>query len=252
MATDAPLIGVITPYFREPLAYLEECHASVKAQGAQVIHIMIADGHARPEIDQWDVVHIKLPRPTGDTGNTPRSVGGLVARSMECEFAAYLDADNWYHEGHLASLLELWREKKPQVMTSLRTFHELDRTPLDVFETDENALQHVDTSCLMLHREAFPSLTLWTEIPRPIKNLCDRVFLAGLVHQRYRIVSTGKRTVGYRTPYEGHYIMAGRPVPEGAKSKEIFVGTREYLTSAQGVSECVRQMGFWPPTYIPI
>ena len=41
-----PKIAVITPYYKEPLDVLEECHASVRSQGDHVTHFMIADGHA--------------------------------------------------------------------------------------------------------------------------------------------------------------------------------------------------------------
>ena len=120
-----PKIAVITPYYKEPLDVLEECHASVRSQGDHVTHFMIADGHAKPEIDDWQACHIKLPLSHGDFGNTPRGVGSTLAQSEGYDFITYLDADNWYHDGHIASLLDHIRETKAHVFSSFLTFHDL-------------------------------------------------------------------------------------------------------------------------------
>src|SRR5436189_944226 len=105
MTEAAPRIVVITPYYKEPLAMLRECHESVLRQNPRPHHMMIADGFPRPEIDEWDVGHVRLPIAHGDNGNTPRSVGSVLARVQRFDFVAYLDADNWYHPQHVETLV---------------------------------------------------------------------------------------------------------------------------------------------------
>tara|TARA_B100000674_G_C37112518_1_gene589639 strand:- start:173 stop:316 length:144 start_codon:yes stop_codon:yes gene_type:complete len=45
-----------------------------------------------------------LPSSHGDNGNTPWGVEALMALAEGYQLVAFLDADNWYHEGHIASL----------------------------------------------------------------------------------------------------------------------------------------------------
>lgn len=248
-----PRIAVVTPYFREPLAMLEQGHRSVLAQRPGVEHVMVADGDPRAEIDGWDVRHIKLPLAHDDNGNTPRGIGSLLARNEGYDFIAYLDADNWYHDGHIASLLELWKQRSTPAVASLRTFHAEEGAELKVTDVDEDAFRHVDTSCLMIHRDGYACLPVWLDMPRQLAPICDRVFLAGLLHRRIAIASTGQRTVAFRSRYSAHYRAAGVPVPDGVKDPAAtFAPARAYLTSREGVSACVQALGFWPPSYIAI
>ena len=113
-------VAVITPYYREPVEFLAQCHQSVLAQGVGADHIMVADGHPLDCIDGWKVAHVKLPASHGDNGNTPRGIGSLLASSEGYDFIAYLDADNWYHDGHLRSLLDLWEQKRGVACSSFR------------------------------------------------------------------------------------------------------------------------------------
>ena len=244
-----PKIAVITPYYQEPLAMLRHCHESVRGQGDNVTHFMIADGHAKPEIDEWQACHVRLPSSHGDNGNTPRGVGSLLAQNEGFDYIAYLDADNWYHEGHIASLVDHIRSTKAHVATSFRTFHGVDDAELAVTERAEERLKHVDTSCLFLSKEAFPVTTIWALMPKALSPMCDRVFLGALKHGRYVISSTRQKTVAFRTQYIYHYEMAGVPVPDNAKTGNEFEPALKYLKSNQGIAETVRLLGFWPLHY---
>ena len=245
-------IAVITPYHREPAAILARCHESVRVQGVDVDHFLVADGHPLDEIDAWDVSHVKLPRSHGDNGNTPRGVGSLLASSEGYEFIAYLDADNWYHEGHLRSLLDLWERTGSPACSSFRTFHDISGNDLGISERDEDELRHVDTSCLLIHRSAFDCLPVWVAMPKILSPICDRIFLAALLHRRFAISSTGARTVAFESRYRGHYVSANRPVPDGAKEADFMAPALEYLASRDGVSACVGAMGFWPLSYLKL
>ena len=245
-----PRLAVITPYYREPLEILEQCHRSVITQGVAADHFMIADGHPLDEIDAWNVAHVKLNTAHADNGNTPRGIGSLLARSQGYDFIAYLDADNWYHEGHLRSLLALWEKRGGAACSSLRTFHDLAGNDLGIREPAEDDFRHVDTSCFLVHRSGFDCLTVWLDMPKILGPMCDRVFLAALLHRKLPIFSTQARTVAFRTQYRYHYELANLPVPEDAKGNDVLQRPGEYLLSPDGVSDCIRTLGFWPFTHV--
>lgn len=245
-------IAVVTPYYREPIEVLQQCHESVLTQQvhADVVHLMVADGVPNDAIDAWKVEHIRLPRAHGNNGNTPRAVGALLADAQGCDFIAFLDADNWYHPGHLSSLLRMHESSRVDICSSLRTFHRLDGSNLNVSEAGEDQLQHVDTSCLLLHRNAFPLNNVWFQMPNEISPICDRVFLRAALHQRRSIASTQQRTVAFRTTYEVHYRTAHEVAPEICKSKEEDVRKAlSFLMSVEGVQKTVEKLGFWSASW---
>lgn len=96
-----PRIAVITPYYKEPTAMLHQAHLSVAAQDIAADHFLVADGFPNPEIANWNARHVPLPQAHADNGNTPRSVGSLLADAEGYDFIAYLDADNWFQPDHL-------------------------------------------------------------------------------------------------------------------------------------------------------
>jgi glycosyltransferase involved in cell wall biosynthesis len=111
-------IFIVTPYFQEPIEWLRTCHESVLKQAVPCRHVLIADGNPQPEIDDWDVHHIKLPVNAGDAGNTPRAIGGLFAQGQKADALAYLDADNWYTEDHISEMVEAVRSSGADIATA--------------------------------------------------------------------------------------------------------------------------------------
>lgn len=243
-------IAVITPYYKEPTSALWKCHESVMRQAGVVDHFMIADGYPNEEVSRWPVRHVALPNCHADNGNTPRGVGSLLAVCGNYDFIAYLDADNWYHDRHIAALLEKMEETKADVATSFRTFHDMDGNALDVTERAEERLKHVDTSCFLIGKAAFPATIAWGLMPKPLSPVCDRVFLGMLKHNRFRIQSTRMRSVAFRTQYAAHYRAARLPVPPNVKDSGEFDASLEYLKSNEGIAECIRLLGFWPYHYL--
>jgi glycosyltransferase involved in cell wall biosynthesis len=242
-----PEITVVTPYHKESLEWLRRCHESVMGQQveANVTHIMVADGHPRPEIDQWNVTHIRLPNEHGDNGNTPRAVGSVVAQTNGAEFIAFLDADNWYYPDHLASMLEGHRQTGASVMCAWRDFYTPEGRKLDLTEGIEGNLTHVDTSGLMLHRPVFDLNTMWVAIPRTLSPWCDRIFFIGILHRRHMLCFTRRRSVAFTTVYLNHYAALGLAAPASGKvPPEAEMAA--YLHSAEGIREMAARMGFWP------
>jgi glycosyltransferase involved in cell wall biosynthesis len=242
-----PRIFVVTPYYQESLEVLRRCHESVMGQAveAQITHVMVADGHARPEIDSWNVTHIRLPKAHGDNGNTPRAVGTTIAETNGAEFIAFLDADNWYYPDHLASMLDGLRQTGASVACAWRDYFGPDGQQIDVVELDEMELRHVDTSCIMVSSAAFEVNRLWASMPRVLSPWCDRVFITGIRHRRFLQCYTRRKTVAFTTIYTRHFEDLNLPAPANSKmppDEQMMA----YLQSLEGIQETVRRLGFWP------
>lgn len=241
--------AIITPYYKESMAYLRQCYESVKRQDLEVDHYFVADGFPLEAIDDWDCKHLILPQAHGDSGNTPRGVGSILADAGGYDFIGYLDADNWFHDDHLKSLLQLWKDTQAPVLCSARTYHRLDGALMKVTEPDEDNFHHVDTSCFLIHKSAVRCVYVWNQMPKPLGPVCDRIFLKAVKHLRYPIQHSRQRTVAFRSQYADHYIRAGETVPEEVKGFEVLDGAAHYMLSTAGAAECVERLGFLPYPY---
>jgi hypothetical protein len=86
-------IAVVTPYYNEDDDILNDCHSSIIRQSYPCTHILVADGHPKPQIDeQPKTMHVILPQESADYGNTPRATGGILADAYGFDAVAYLDA----------------------------------------------------------------------------------------------------------------------------------------------------------------
>ncbi|MFK0380268.1 glycosyltransferase [Pandoraea sp. NPDC090278] len=244
--TNRPKIAVITPYFKEPIEVLRQCHESVRSQQveADIVHFMVADGVPISELDGWKVEHIRLTRSYRNNGNTPRAIGTLLADAQGFDFVALLDADNWFYPDHLKSLMQLHLNTQSQICCSWRTFHREDGSMLNITEQDENDFRHVDTSCYLIAKSAFSINQVWAQMPGAVSSICDRVFLQAIAHHRFSVSFSRSRTVAFRTTYADHYV--DEPPPEaGLYKKSLISSAQNYLLSAEGVRICVNRLGFW-------
>lgn len=239
-------VAVVTPYFREPLEMLRRCHESVLAQDMDVTHFMVADGFPNAELKDWvQLRHVVLPAAHADNGNTPRGLGATLAEAEGFQFVAFLDADNWYHLGHLKALLKLWQDTRADICCSARTFHDDEGLELaGVFDQDELAHTHVDTSCLLIHQRAYESHRIWLKMPKQLSPVCDRVFFQ-YIRQRYRIAFTTQKTVAFRTQYASHFRAAGREPPSSAKT-DVGAEPYRWMRTLEGVRTTVQRLGFYP------
>lgn len=239
-------IAVVTPYCRESAGLLKRCHDSAMRQGVNVTHFFVADGQPNAEIADWPCRHVALGTAHADFGDTPRALGAMLADREGFDFVAFLDADNFYLEGHLSSLLELHRQTQASVLCAWRSYFTPDGTPLPVEEVDEMACGHVDTSCYMFHRAAFAVFPAWINMPAPLHAVGDRVVFRWLRQHRFSLAFLKRKTVGYTTHYKIHYQVAGVPVPDDARDQVDYKAAWEYLKTAAGVIESVNRIGFWP------
>jgi len=239
-------IAVITPYYKEPIEILRQCHESVASQDIKADHFFVADGFPNKDLLEHDIKHLSLPNSHDDNGNTPRGIGSILADSEGYDFISYLDADNWFHPNHLSSLLASWQSTNADVICSFRTLHHLDGTELMCDQDpDEIALAHVDTSCFLLHRTAFDAANMWLKMPKMLSPICDRIFYAGLKHKNYRFAFSGQKTLAFRSQYEDHYRRANVTPPPNIKR---WIGREQlnWLVSLEGVIETTKKMGFYP------
>jgi hypothetical protein len=119
-------VAIITPYHRENLDLLEQCHRSVKAQEWPCMHVLVADGMPQASIETWDVQHVVLPQAHDDIGSTPRLIGCYHAIGLGVGAVAFLDADNWYHPMHIRSLMEQHNSSGAAFLSSSRMLCRLD------------------------------------------------------------------------------------------------------------------------------
>ncbi|MDX2083826.1 MAG: glycosyltransferase [Candidatus Melainabacteria bacterium] len=214
-------VAIITPYYQEPLEYLAQCHDSVRGQTyPDCVHLMIADGYPRPEINHWNVQHIQLPQAHRNYGDTPRAIGCLSAIAQQVEAIVFLDADNWYYPHHVETLLNLHRETQAPICTSQRMFYRLDGTPMGLCPYTGQESPFIDTNCLFVGREAFKVLHMWGEMPPIMHAVGDRYMAALFQHRQFQRAHTPEVTVAYRTAFRGDYHLFGEVPPVGVKTKE--------------------------------
>jgi len=239
-------IAVITPYYKEPLAFLRKCHESVLSQGVEVDHFFVSDGFPNPELMNWNIKHISLSQSHQDNGNTPRGIGATLASAEGYDFITFLDADNWFHPNHINSMIELWEKTQADVCCSFTSMHTLDGDEMVGLQvSDQLTFQHVDTSCYFMHRNAFSALSIWLDMPKILSPVCDRIFFAGLKHKKYKLAFTQQKSVAFRSQYKADYLAARLQPPSNAK-ENVTDEAEQYLLSLNGVRETVSKLGFYP------
>jgi hypothetical protein len=209
-------IAVISPYYRETLSLLSQCHQSVRAQSVSCTHVMVADGFPSAEVQSWPVDHIILPRPHNDLGSTPRLIGSMHAAGLGFDGVAFLDADNWYRPDHLEVLLDLHMRSGAPFLTSSRILCRMDGSILTtskVFESEHFA----DTSCILVMRPAFEVLANWVLMPQYAQPISDRVFLYLARSAGTKIAHSEETTVYYRCVKTDIYEFMRETPPPGAR-----------------------------------
>ncbi len=210
-------VAIITPYFKEPRAWLERCISSVKSQTYACEHIVIADGNPQDWVSETGVRHIRLDLAHADYGNTPRSIGGQLAVAEGFDAVAFLDADNWYEPEHVEQCVEMAKRTQADVVTTQRHIVREDGSRMAVVVSDDADGSHVDTNCYFLLFGAFHTIPRWLMAPKPMAMFYDRFFLQSLREDGLSIVSTQSLTVNYLCTWAGIYRNVGEVPPAFAK-----------------------------------
>lgn len=212
-------VAVITPFYNTPLHWLEQCHASVRAQTHPCTHFLVSDGAGENPLSDFEGEYIRLPKPHADNGNTPRAVGSTTAAGEGFDAIAYLDADNWYAANHIESLVTLKQQTGAAVCTSGRTLHNLSGELLGPC-VEVDGKHFVDTSCLFITRPAYGLTLQWVFMPREFSVVCDFWVWSCVRRSLHPTAHTGLQTMAFRTTYPHHFLRFGLPPPPGAKSLE--------------------------------
>ena len=243
-------VAVVTPYYKEPRAWLERCLASVRAQTHACEHIVVADGFAQDWIDGVaGVHHLKLDRAHGDFGNTPRALASLMAASEGADAICFLDGDNWLHPDHVKSCVELARRVEVDYVTTRRHMVREDGSiiPLRIAEDWNDA--HVDTNLYCLLRGAFHTIARWALMPRPMAVYGDRVYLASLREEGLRTACTEQRTMNYLCTWAHLYREVGEQPPAFAKEPLPVAGLARWYAGLSPKEQRLTQRlsGMRPP-----
>jgi hypothetical protein len=209
--------AVVTPYFREDRAILQRCIRSVRQQTRKTDHFLVADGFAQDWVDREGVRHIRLDRCHGDYGNSPRSIGCLLAIAEQYDAIALLDADNWYDAHHVEHCLDTAHRAGEvcDYVIARRRLIRLDDSIMNV--PDEPTELHVDTSCFFFLKGSFHTLPIWGLMPKELSMVCDRLFYSIVKNLRLIPAVSGDVTVNYQCLYEYAYRALGETPPPNAK-----------------------------------
>jgi hypothetical protein len=224
-------IAVVTPYYREDPAILEQCHRSVAGQRAACTHVMVADGWPSAAVKTWAVDHVVLPRCHHDIGSTPRVIGSFHAIGLGFDGIAFLDADNWYDCDHIASLLELHARTGAPFLTSSRLLCRLDGSVMGKCHLT-NATSFVDTSCMLLMHGAFGLIANWSLMPDYAQIISDRVFLSLARAAGIALAHSDRPTVHYRCGKSGIYDHFGETPPPGVEPRPDYEGALRHWHAA--------------------
>jgi glycosyltransferase involved in cell wall biosynthesis len=214
-------VAVITPYYKESLDVLEKCHSSVLNQTIQCQHVLVADGFPKIEIENWNVHHIILPIAHNDIGSTPRLIGSYHAIGLGFNAIAFLDADNWYQNDHIESLLNLYENTKAAFLSSSRMLCRIDGSVMaPCNQTDPETF--IDTNCMMFTTNGFGILANWVLMPEYAHLIGDRVMLHLVKESGVIRAHSGLCTVFYRCSKEGIYRALGEIIPEGVMARPNY------------------------------
>ena len=227
-------IAVVTPYYRETVDQLRRCHESVKNQTIKCVHYLVSDGNPMPEVDEWDCVHIKLPR-MNDYGDTPRLVGTSAACTQGADAISLLDGDNWFDNDHIETLLRTLMGSPAPIVTCSRKLIRPDLSYMaDCIESDGQAFN--DTNCLLMLRQAFPLLASWGFKDPRCGIVGDRVFWEKVKASGLERRHSPKATVNYVTTFGFHYHLNKETPPPGAKDIiRLADGTFKMVTWEQAL-----------------
>lgn len=234
-------VAVVTPYYREGLETLRRCHDSVSRQTYPCTHIFVSDGHPRHEVAAWDAQHIVLPVPHRDYGNTPRGLGGVSAISHGFDAVAFLDADNWYSEDHVESLVTHCQRTGHAVAFSSRHIILPTGEYCPFIEQEEAERRHVDTNCYFITENAAFLIPIWAMADRGFSSICDRVMFKIIQSRGIPHGWTGRQTLYYETRWRGHFEAMGKEPPPDAHDVNWDELRRPYSPE-----RCISRLGFDP------
>lgn len=228
-------IAIVTPYYKESRRTLTRCIESVRGQHTssgvlEVAHLVVADGHPQDWIDGCGARHLRLDRPHGDYGNTPRSVGGLLAASEGFDAIGFLDADNWLEPDHVQACVDaLWHAAEPvDYVVARRRLVREDGSVMPITPGDDANFEHVDTNCFFLSWSAFHTIGRWAVMPKPLSVVGDRLYRRSLREAGLKFTAVDHPTVNYLCTWQTCFEAIGEAAPAYAKPNVDLSGVSRW------------------------
>ncbi len=231
--TDSPRFAIVTPYYRETRAILGRCVQSVRQQTLTADHFLIADGFPQAWLDTEPVRHIKLDRSHNNNGNTPRTVGALLAVAEGYQGVGFLDADNWFEPRHVELCVRAAADARDKAgvevdyVIAQRYLRRLDETIIPL--PDESPTEHVDTSCFFMLPGSFGVIPYFGTMPSQLACICDRIFYGAIIEQGLKAALVREKTVNFQYFYQPAYHALGEEAPPGAKPSVDLDSIRAWL-----------------------
>lgn len=242
--------AIVSPYYKENVALLERCIASVQRQSIQADHLFIADGHAQDWIDAQPVRHIRLDRSHGDYGNTPRGVGAMLAIAEQYDGIGLLDADNWLEPNHIEVCLNTFKTAsvrgKVDYVIAKRQLCRPDESIINA--PDEPTAEHVDTNCFFFLPDSYHIVPFFGTMPKELSSVCDRIFYQAVRSRGLQAAVSDTVTVNYHCLWESVYRSIGETPPEGSKPVIDSASVQAWINSrsAQEIQTVQRLSGIMP------
>ena len=243
-------IAVITPYNNENYDIIKKANQSVLEQGVREFeceHIIIADGKdENNNLSKLKCHKIELDKNYNDNGNMPRSIGTKYAINNKFDFIMYLDADNWFLNDHIVSLINLINDQN-HIACSYRSFYTFDEKKMSYIEDDDClSKKFVDTSCYLIPKLFFEYINIWHLIPKETSQWCDRIFYFNLLKNKCPIKYSEQHTVAFRSLYEVHYLNSNLDLPKNVKkNSEINKKAVNFFSDLKNKENFVKTFGFW-------
>jgi glycosyltransferase involved in cell wall biosynthesis len=226
--SDPRRYAIVTPYYKEERWLIERCIRSVQAQTVGADHFLIADGHPQDWIDAEPVRHLRLDRSHGDYGNTPRTVGALLAVSEGYQGIGFLDADNWLEKDHVSTCITASLLKQDcDYVIAKRNLCRPDGSVINVDDYPESMF--VDTNCFFLLPGSYHAIPHFGLMPIELSPICDGVFLRALRAKNLTVAVTQTKTVNYHCIWRFVYEKAGETPPPNAKRGVNYESMKRWL-----------------------
>ena len=243
-------IAVITPYNNENFELIKKANVSIFDQVGDNFtceHIIIVDGFdEKNNLSNLKCHKIELKINHNDNGNTPRSIGTNYAITRNFDYIMYLDADNWFQNNHVNSLLNLIKNET-SIACSYRSFYTMDENKMSYLEDDDCLnKKFVDTSCYLIPKNFFQVINIWHLIPKDTSQWCDRIFFFNILKNKCPIKFSEMHTVAFRTLYDVHYLHSKLDLPKDVKkSDEINKKAVNFFLNLNNKESFVKTFGFW-------
>lgn len=241
---------IITPYFKEKRSILERCIRSVRNQSIPTEHLLVADGYPQEWIDELQVRHLRLDQSHGDYGNTPRTMGALLAIAERYDAIGLLDADNWLEPNHVELCISTYHSHAASgpvdYVIARRHMRRPDESILPII--DEPISRHVDTNCFFFYPGAYPLVPYFGLMPKELSPFGDRIFYQALRQRGLKAAVCDTTTVNYHCMWQDIYRRLGEEPPVDAKPSMDHAPIQAWLDKLPPAEreQVQRMTGFLP------